>query len=372
MQPGRFMKNHDLQGSHASDGFDRVLLKPCFQMLLACVLMLSVPSIFAASDPVDNQPAREESEAVASVAEAEEEAQQGLLNRHKQYVDAQVQRAAMWVDSFFVDPAYEAEQANSQFRLRPELYYSKEDDLKANVRLRVRLNLPNLGHRTSLVIGAEDEGDFEYSADGDTSNDGVIGLQFFMRESSRWNTSLSLGMKFDEFAGFVGPRVRYTDVLGENGSYRFTQTLRWQTNNYWQINSRLDLNRVINDSLFFRQTFDGRWRGENAEEDGYRTQISSFLTQRVSGVSGLQYEFSTVFHTRPDTHVDEYVLAVRYRKRTSRDWLYYEIMPQVAFENEFDYTFNPGIRLRVEFFYGVQTKGQFSTRELEDTEDFRW
>jgi len=365
------MKNHYLQGSHTSAGFDRVRLTPCFQMLLACLLMLSVPSIFAASDPVDNQPAQEESEAVAGVAEVEEEAHKSLLDRQKEFIDARVQRASLWVDSFFADPSYEAEQANSQFRLRPELYYSKEEDLRANVRLRARLNLPNLGHRVSLVVGAEDESDFDYSVD-DNSNDGVIGLQFFMKESSRWNTSLSLGMKFNEFAGFVGPRVRYTDVLGQKGSYRFTQTLRWQTNNYWQINSRLDLNRVINGSLFFRQTFDGRWRGEDAEEDGYRTQISSFLTQRLSGVSGLQYEFSTVFHTRPDTHVDEYVVSVRYRKRTSRDWLYYEIMPQVAFENEFDYAFNPGIRLRVEFFYGVQTTGQFSKRELEDSEDFRW
>ena len=55
----------------------------------------------------------------------------------------------------------------------------------------------------------------------------------------------------------------------------------------------------------------------------------------MSVYSGLQYEFSTVFHTEPDTHVDEYVLAVRYRKRTKRDWLYYEIIPQVSFEDEF-------------------------------------
>jgi len=344
-------------------------------MLLACLLMLSVPIVFAASDPIDNLPAQEAGEAATKVEESEEESEEeshkGLLDRHKEYVDTQVQRASLWVDSFFVDPAYEAEQANSQFRFRPELYYSKEDDFKARLRVRARLNLPNMGRRVSLVVGAEDESGFDDSVD-DPSDDGIIGLQFFMKESSRWNTSLSAGIKFNEFAGFVGPRVRYADVLGEKGSYRFTQTIRWQTNNYWQFNSRLDLNRVINDRLFFRQTFDGRWRGEKAEEEGYRTQISSFLTQRVSSVSGFQYEFSTVFHTQPDTHVDEYVLAVRYRKRTSRDWLYYEIVPQVSFEDEFDYTFNPGVRLRLEFFYGAQTTDQFSKRELEDSEDFRW
>jgi hypothetical protein len=364
------MKRYCLQALHAKNKVNRVMLKNGFQMLLACLLVLSVPAVSSATGPVENQSSQKASEAAESAGESEEDPV-GLLDRHKEYVDAQVQRAAMWVDSFFVDPNYEAEQANSQFRLRPELYYSKEDDLKARLRVRIRLNLPNMGRRVSLVAGAEDESDFDGSVD-DPGDDGIVGLQFFMKESSRWNTSLSMGIKFNDFAGFVGPRVRYTDVLGEKGSYRFTQTLRWQTNNYWQINSRLDLNRVIKDSLFFRQTFDGRWRGERADEEGYRTQISSFLTQRLGEVSGLQYEFSTVFHTRPDTHVDKYVLAVRYRKRTSRDWLYYEIAPQVSFEEEFDYAFNPGVRLRLEFFYGAQTTDQISKRELEDSEGFRW
>jgi hypothetical protein len=193
-----------------------------------------------------------------------------------------------------------------------------------------------------------------------------------MKETSRWNTSISLGLKFNEFAFFLGPRVRYEDAIGEKGSYRFTQTLRWQTNNAWQINTRLDLNRVISNRLFFRQTFDGRWRGERAEEEGYRTQISSFLTQRLGQQSGLQYEFSTVFHTRPDTHVDKYTVAVRYRKKTRRDWLYYEIVPQLSWEHDYDYKTNPGIRLRLEFFYGGDTMDKFWRRESEDTEEFRW
>ena len=63
---------------------------------------------------------------------------------------------------------------------------------------------------------------------------------------------------------------------------------------------------------------------------------------------------------------------MRYRKRTKYDWLYYEIVPQISFENEYDYKANPGIQLRLEFFFGADTAGQFWTRESEDIEDFRW
>jgi len=128
----------------------------------------------------------------------------------------------------------------------------------------------------------------------------------------------------------------------------------------------------VRKALFFRQTFDGRWRGEDAVDDGYRTRVSSFLTQRLGQLSGLQYEFSTIFHTKPDTHVYKYTVAVRYRKRTSYDWLYYEIVPQISFDHDYGYRFNPGIRLRLEFFFGTDTIDQFYSREAEDSEDFRW
>jgi hypothetical protein len=48
------------------------------------------------------------------------------------------------------------------------------------------------------------------------------------------------------------------------------------------------------------------------------------------------------------------------------------IVPEVSFEDEFDYKANPGVRLRVEVFFGADKVNQFWRREHEDTEDFRW
>lgn len=342
-------------------------------VLLALSLWLVSAAVWAIG-PIDDGPAHEvrDEQGADEAQNTGSEEEGSLLDRHHDYIDTQVQRASLWADAFFEDPNYEAEAAYSQIRIRPEFYYRQEQGAAGRFRFRARFNLPNLGRRVSLVAGAdEDNGDFENSID-DSRDDGAIGLQFFLKESSRWNASFTAGLKFNEFAAFFGPRVRYERAVGEKGSYRLTQTVRWQTNNTWQINSRVDLNRVVNDFFFFRQTFDGRWRGERAEEEGYRTEVSSFLTQRLSPKSGLQYEFSTVFHTRPDTHVDEYVVSVRYRKQTKREWLYYEIVPQISFENEYDYAFNPGIRLRLEIFYGGKGAKRFWRRESEDTEDFRW
>jgi hypothetical protein len=295
-----------------------------------------------------------------------------LLDRSKKSLDNQVARVSQWVDAFFSDPNFEAESANTLYRFRPELYYRKEQGAKAKLKFRIKLHLPNFSRKTSLVIGSDDTVDsFEDTSD-DSTEEPIIGLQFFGKQTKNWRTSLSVGLKFNEFAVFAGPRVRYLKPFGKQKSMSFTQAIRYQSNNYWNTISRLDLNFLLTDGFFFRQTFDGRLRGDRFDEEGFHTRVSSILTQKLKRGAGLQYDFTTIFHTRPESHVDRYVLSLRYRKRTKREWLYYEIVPQVSFDHEYDYVFNPGIRLRVEFFIGADTSAKFWRREHEDTEDFRW
>lgn len=342
---------------------ERILL-----IFLIFLILLLAPACLAQDEGRAEDSSPEQIEETKDV----EEDKEGILDRHKTLVDTQIQRAAQWVDSFFSDPNFEAESANTLVRLRPELYYRNEQGTEGRFKARIKLRLPNMNRKTSLVIGSDDAVDSFGDTADDSAEDAVIGLQFFGRETKRWHTSLSLGVKFDEFAGYVGPRVRYMLPWGEQRAISFTQALRYQSNNYWNSISRLDFNFILGGRYFFRQTFDGRWRGEKSDEEGFRTRIASIFTQRLQNGAGLQYDFSTIIHTRPDTRVDSYTLALRYRKRTRREWLYYEIVPQVSFDHEFDYTFNPGIRLRVEFFYGADTSAKFWKREHEDDEEFRW
>jgi hypothetical protein len=338
-----------------------------FVVPVFALLVLPVAG-FAANQTAETDPETSE--------ETEEEKSQSAfldyIERDKKRVETQGLRAVQWVDSFFSDPAYEAEVATSQARIRPELYYRSEQGLKPKIKFGFKFRLPNLERHVSLVGGSTDfDSDFDSAVDDDVSEP-AIGLQFFGKERNKWSSSLSVGVKFNEFAGFIGPRFRYQTPWTERTSFRFVQKFLWQTNSEWQLRSRFDVSVAVNESYFFRQMVDARWRGEYSAEEGYRTRVSSFLTRRLPNSAGLQSEATVIFHTRPETHVDEYVVALRYRKQTWREWFYYEIVPQVTWEEEFDYKFNPGIRLRIEVFYGADKGSRFWKKEAEDTDDFRW
>jgi hypothetical protein len=314
------------------------------------------------------QQAGEEEEEV----EKEQSAFLDWVERERHRSESYGHGAARWVDAFFSDPEYEAEIASSQARIRPELFYGRDDGTEVRVKVSFKLRLPNIERKVSLVGGSSDfDSGFDEAVDDDI-NEPVVGLQFFGKERKKWHTSGSVGLKFNEFAGFIGPRFRYMTDWSESTSFRFVQKILWQTNNEWQFRSRFDFNFTINDRYFFRQMVDARWRGEDADEEGYRTRLSSLLTRRLDNAAGLQSEVTAIFHTRPDTHVDEYIVAMRYRKRAWREWFYYEIVPQISWKEEFNYRTSPGIGLRIEVFYGGNKGTDFWRREAEDTEDFRW
>lgn len=312
-------------------------------------------------------------DALAATAPADDALEEvSIIDRHKRYMDSAVQRGSQNIDAFFAEDIYEAEYNCSQLQLRPELYYRDEQGLEVQMRVSGRLRLPHLNEKISLVVGSNPEGIETYDSIGDNQRESFAGLQLFLKDSEKWNVSLNAGIRSNEFAFFFGPRLRVQNSFNDRSSWRFTQTLRWQTNNFWDIGSRLDLNFLLSPRLHFRQTLDGRWRGEDSDKQGYSTSVGSVLTQRLGQAAGLQYEFRTIFFTRPDLHVDEYLLSLRYRKKTRRDWLYVEVAPQVSFEDEFDFTANPGIRLRLEVFYGEIYGRQLWQGNNEDSADFRW
>ena len=76
------------------------------------------------------------------------------------------------------------------------------------VRLLMLSILPNAGRRTNLVICNDyDDGEFGDSVE-DEDHDPFVGFQFCGKTSRNWHTCLSAGVKFKEFAFFVGSRVR--------------------------------------------------------------------------------------------------------------------------------------------------------------------
>lgn len=279
-------------------------------------------------------------------------------------IATRVEASARWFDTFFDDPNFVEEDVSTRLRVRTDAFFSQRDEEKFSANVNLKLHLPALSHalksKVSLLVGGDETLDDPDVAGtnsidnalNDATDDPTVGLQYFLFANRDLNVNMTAGVRLSGPALFVGPRASYVHTLSEVMLLRFIERIRWYTDDGWESRTRLDLDRSFGSSRFFRQTFEIRWRESSRDEDGFRFQALTNLTQRLSSRQAVSYRWNNTLKTEPDIHMDSTVLLVQYRRRIFRKWLFCELIPQLAFQDEYDWKANPGVTLRLEVVFG--------------------
>ncbi len=281
------------------------------------------------------------------------DAQALTADRVQRRLSVNLNNAAQWIDSFFDDERFTAEDASSKLRLGQAVFLEAGDNPQLKTNANLSLNVPRTEKKLRVFIGGEDDTN---KASGvlpdsviETDNGGsAAGIQFFAKATEHQNLSFSTGVKVSSAELFAGPRYRHT-FRYQNWQTRFTQEVRWFTRRGWESRTRLDYERLAGDDLFFRQALDGRWR---EEDPGYQYEFRTSLIQALRRRKAIEYQWANLFRTHPHNRLESTVVRVRYRQNFWRKWLFYEMNPQIAMRNDQDFKPKPGIVLRIEVVLG--------------------
>lgn len=267
---------------------------------------------------------------------------------------------ADWVDSFFYDERIEAEENQSRLLMRLESFSEEGEGTDLKLRASMRVGIPYAEKRLHLIVTGEpdDEPDIEdtsasavrKSFDRVDKNDVSVSVQHAIMQQLNRYLSTRLGFIFSDLEPrlFVEGRYRAFFDLGPWGS-RFTERVRWYTDKGWESKAELDFERPLSERFFFRATLGGDWR---EEEDGFSHGLTFSLSQFLSPRRALEYSWVNSLQTRPNYRLDEVALRIRFRQRIWRDWLFYDIEPQLRFPNAEGFNITPGILLRLEAIIG--------------------
>lgn len=274
--------------------------------------------------------------------------------------DAQVEASALlygvseWIDSFFDDGRFTEEENESRATLKLSLGYSRHDEIEIQPRLDVRISLPKLSSRAQLVLEAAEDSDFDtedgpsgYSNhdDGDRSEFRAA-LRWFLKEGETYNVSFDAGASWDYLYGSLRFRAiqDFDKWLG-----RFTNRVRYYTDDGWENRATYDLETHFNKDFFFRATTSVNYY---ETEDGFPHSQQFRLYQVLTAIQAISYETTIYMETEPSYKMDDLQFIVRYRQRFYRDWLMLEISPRVTFPDDHDYEINPGIIFKLEASFG--------------------
>ncbi|MEM7171386.1 MAG: hypothetical protein AAF530_14535 [Pseudomonadota bacterium] len=291
---------------------------------------------------------------------ADDDNQPGRIDQLHDQIERGVRGSATWLDSFFEDERYGAELNQTRLRLRFEVFDEVDKSPSFNIKGSLRLRLPNTSRRLMLVIAGSPDDDDDIT---DTPEDDIrdefdstdeenlaVALQYYLKQSVKRNLSATGGVRFRNGGpvAFVGGRFRELVDLG-TWDLRFTERLRWFTDNGFESRTTVDLERPVFDDLLFRSTAGASWY-EN--ESGLFYDLNFRLFQPLSPTQALEYQVNNQFRTSPNNRLEESSLRLRYRQKIWRDWLAFEVIPQVRFPRSRNFEPTPGALLRFEVSFG--------------------
>ena len=267
-------------------------------------------------------------------------------------ISKNINSAAQWIDSFFDDERFIAEDATTKLRLGQSVFLEHDDGPEYKTKVNLSIDIPKTKKRLRVFIASEDDTnktpDTLFNRVESSDEASAAGVQYFPKATEKRNLSLTAGIKLDSIEFFTGPRYRRIFKL-DTWNLRFTQRLRWFSSKGWEATTRFDFERLLSENLFFRHTLDGRWR---EEDEGYRYEIRPSLIQQLHSKKAIEYQWNTLFKTRPNHRLDSSVFLLRYRRNLKRKWLFYEINPQIALRNDEDFEPKAGITFQIEIVFG--------------------
>ena len=246
-----------------------------------------------------------------------------------EYVTTRADTLAQQFDSFFGEADAERESADSVLRLLSEYDWNEQEQSDARIRLRGKVDLPQLNRRLSLVFGEEND----YRSDvlpSTGEQDGDVGLQYRVLDHARSRLDLSFGTNASlDF--HTSLRYRYLRPINDRLRFRFTERLYLKEGDGTGSIARGDIDYNFSTDRILRFTSDVEY-GQETDGAEWGSRLSYLL--KTSPRAALSYFVAVSGQTEPRQLTDAYAIGVRYRRNVLRPWIFVEVEPSHLWRRE--------------------------------------
>jgi len=269
-------------------------------------------------------------------------------------------QSSQWLDSFFYDPRYAAEENRTRAVVRYEGFIEEHARWEFKTKVSLVLVLPQLKNKAHIII-AEDPNEDNPIKPGQnpltlpmqeesTTRSATAAVGYDIKSGERRNINVKVGVRYREghLVLFARPYYRRLYHL-DNWDLRVTQEIPYWTDSKWSSSTTVDLERPLGNKFFFRTSVNGSWY---EIQPGFYYGLVFSLSQALSTISALSYDLGASFQTGAHDELTTVVVDTRYRRRFWREWLYFDITPQVRFPRDRRFNPVPGILFGLEMRFG--------------------
>ncbi len=177
-------------------------------------------------------------------------------------------------------------------------------------------------------------------------------------DDSPWRLSADAGLKLvgandvlklnhTSLDPFVRARGRFTKPIGAV-QLTLAESVFWYNTIGAGENTQFDVDYSFSEPLLFRATSGATWLHDKQNFD-LRQDFSFFHT--LDERHSLLYQVGVSGASQPQTDVSEYIALLLYRQRLHRDWIFFELSPQLHYLKVNNYQPNAQLIVRLEILF---------------------
>lgn len=280
-----------------------------------------------------------------------------LLSSHGQVSDA-VRLFGEKMDRYFAGEDYDGEDNESYFKVGVANRWIEGGDYEPELDYKFRVDLPATKRRYRLVLSYRDDDDKSLEERSRPSSEVLppdeqsffAGLVKQMKsESGRWEGKITGGIKVkvppDPF--IRASTKRYFDT-GEVWSTQVRSGVQWFNSDGFRWEADLIFERLVAFDLLFRPRTSLDWREEN---DTLEFGQTFTLYQELSQTQAIEYQLGAFGSSMSRARMNTYYISASYRHNLYKELLYMQVIPELAFERENNFTDTASITLAFQLFF---------------------
>jgi hypothetical protein len=280
-----------------------------------------------------------------------------ILDSAQELLGARANFAANRLDSFFATER-DDEFGRTRIRIRSQFSLRERAISDLSNQYRINLKLPHL----------EDKFRFEFDESSDSRNAKkkkkaeaiTSGPVSDIEERERLKRNkIYEGWIFNSDIGIsaaIPPRLTTRARVRKNfvtGTliHRFVEQFTYRTDQSGLVEeTRVDSDHIFNSELLFRFINIKQWAIQN---EAFSTNHGPTLLHRVTNNDAFNYgaTFQTVV-VNGDWYVNNYRLAVNYRRNVYKQWVYFDLIPGLDFPKIWSFRRTPFITFQLEMLFG--------------------
>lgn len=279
------------------------------------------------------------------------------IDAQRDYVSGKFVGLATGIDRFFGDERNYQESNKSLLQLNVTRVIGYAGARNYVLSGRAKVDLPNTEKRLRVVVETNPDKNItgEPTQGKSTLLDKVtapesyaVAARFEKARESVWHFSTDAGLKFQSgLTPFARVRGSYS-VPMDQWRLKVAESIFWFNTVGVGETTQLDFERPISEPMLFRASTNASWLRDKHNFD-LRQDFSIYHT--LDERTALLYQVAAIGVSEPQVQVTEYVALLLYRYRLHREWMFFELSPQLHFPKVKNFQSSPQLNLRLEMLF---------------------